>query len=70
MILAKKDDHESYFKPPWHVEGVCERYNRFEVKTRRDCLSQTGKEGIYVLLHDSIYKKNVWWKRIGVERII
>lgn len=33
-------------------------------------MSQSGKEGIYALLHDSTYKKNVWWKRVGAERII
>lgn len=66
MLLAKTEDHESYFKPPWPVDNICERNSRFEVKTRKDFLSQTGKEGINGLLHDSVYKKNVWWKRVGV----
>jgi hypothetical protein len=51
------------------IDGVFER-ERFEIKTRRDHLSQTGKEGIYALLYDSTYKKDIWWKRISVQRII
>lgn len=42
MLLDKKNQHEPYFKPPWPTDGICDR-GRFETKTRKDHLSQTGK---------------------------
>ena len=59
----------AFFKPPWQTDKIVER-TKFEVKTRKEFLSKTGKEGIYVLLHDSCFKKEIWWKKIGIERII
>lgn len=42
MLLDKVNQHEQYFKPPWPVDGICDK-GRFETKTRKDHLSQTGK---------------------------
>jgi hypothetical protein len=43
---------------------------KYTVRTKRENLSKTGKEGIYALLHDNYQRREFWWKEIGIERII
>ncbi|CAM6002551.1 unnamed protein product [Sphagnum balticum] len=50
------DQVEHYYKPPWNVDKMVDR-SRFEVRTKKEYLSKTGKEGNNVLLHDAAKKK-------------
>ena len=58
-----------YHISPWKVEHMIEKC-KFEVKTKKEFLTKTGKEGNLVLFHDCFKKEAVWWKDITVERII
>ena len=68
-LLTLVDRTDPYFRPPWDVERMIER-TRYEVRTKKDYLSRTGKEGMVVLLHDCYKRKDTWWKELGVDRII
>lgn len=40
------------------------------IKTNKHYLSIQGKEGNNALLHDCYVKPGIWWKQVGVRRIL
>ena len=60
-----------FFRSVWETDGKIE-YNRFTVRTKKEALSKSGKEGLTVLLHDSATSAldEKWWNVIGIDRIL
>lgn len=55
--------------------AVCWDVSRLEdvgytVRTKKEFLSKGKREGIYALIQDCRQDDAVWWRDIGVERIL
>lgn len=70
LLIDRQNTRINYFRCCWETEGKLE-VEKYTVRTSKECLSRSGKEGVYALLHDYYDRKNEpWWKVVGVERIL
>ena len=69
LLLEKINIYEPYFISSWEFEGRIETLPH-TVKTKKIYLSHTGKEGNHALLHDCDVHPGVWWKSLGIVRLL
>lgn len=69
LLLSKLSSFKPYFICSWEYEGRIEKL-LYTIRTNKNYLSQTGKEGNNALSHDCDVRPGVWWRQIGVERLL
>jgi len=70
LLIERQALRTAYFRCCWETDGKLE-LEKYTIRTSKECLSRSGKEGVYALLHDCYDRRSEpWWRVVGVERLL